>query len=319
MFGALLSRIDARPSGKGWDARCPMASRHKHGDKNPSVRLWIGERGELVARCLGCGATWGDLVRAYGTSAREWWPATAGLTARRWIVGKITGKYDYFDENGVFLAQKIRREPGPNGEQKHFSWRRPLPPAVCEGKGIPANASAWGLEDGWYEPKEGSNRTDWRHTRNPTGQAIQLQKVVPGLYRLPQLLAADFGKPIFYVEGERKADLLCSLRFLAVSGPGGAGKWDAAWAEHFRDRRVVIFPDNNAPGLTHAAAVAGSLILHGAAGVKVITPGEAWPVLPGEDVGDWLLKKSRLDQRSAVLGLLKKHASYIAAPVAECA
>lgn len=314
IYAALLSRIDAKASGKGWDARCPLANRHKNGDRNPSVRLWMGGRGELVARCMGCGATWEELVRGYGTSSRDWWPNANPMGTRRFIVGKVTGRYDYFDEDGHYLAQKVRREPGPNNEPKHFSWRRPVPEATRKARNIPATASVWGLEAGWYEPKD-ARLIDWRPVKGtPTGQAINLPKVSPGLYRLPQMLATDFEKPIFYVEGERKADLLCSLKFMCVSGPGGAGKWQPDWAEHFRDRRVVIFPDNNVAGLQHASAVAGSLVLHGAAAVKVILPGEGWPVPDGEDIGDWLLKRSVLDRRDEVVNLLKNFAAYMAVP-----
>lgn len=312
-YGALLAQIAAKPVGRGWDAPCPMVARHRRGDRSPSCRLWVGDRGELVARCLGCQATWPELMKAWRTDARDWWPANGKLPARKWTVGQVTGRYDYFDENGVYLAQKVRREPGPYGEPKHFSWRRPLPLDKREALGIKPGSNAWvyGLDEGWYEP-HGNELRDWRQTKQPTGRAIQMPKTAIGLYRLPQMLGTAFDRPIFYVEGERKADLLCSLKFMAVSGPGGAGKWNAAWAEYFRDRKVIIFPDNNAPGLQHAAIVCGTLLLHGVAGVKVIVPGEQWPVAVNDDVGDWLLKLSALSRRQAVCDLLGKHASYMA-------
>jgi hypothetical protein len=291
-YGDILEQLAARPSGRGWDACCPLASRHNNQDRNPSLRLWVGERGELVARCLGCGATWGDIVRAIGTTPREWWPGPIDPERkRRWTMSKVTAVYDYRDASGNLYAQKIRKEPGPNGEGKTFSWRRPLPPWAREQVGLKEGDPAWvwGLEEGHYAPHEG-NRLDWRLVRvaELPGVAVAIERLSPGLYRLPDLLAAPSDDPVAVVEGEGKADLLASIGVCAVSTPSGAKCWNYVWAEYLAGRKVLVIPDNNPAGLAHAAVVAGSALLYGAAAVKVIVPGPLWAVAHDQDIGDWL-------------------------------
>jgi hypothetical protein len=55
-------------------------------------------------------------------------------------------------------------------------------------------------------------------------------------YRLPDLLA-DVRKPVYLVEGEKDADRLASLGFLATTTSGGSnGRWTPELIEHFRGR-----------------------------------------------------------------------------------
>jgi putative DNA primase/helicase len=104
------------------------------------------------------------------------------------------------------------------------------------------------------------------------------------LYRLPELLAADTFEPVFIVKGEKDADNLARLGFVATTNPGGAGKWRGEYAEVLRGRHVVILPDNDEVGRQHGADVARSLA-GVAASVRVVG-------LPGlaehGDVSDWL-------------------------------
>jgi hypothetical protein len=319
-YGAILDTLGARTSGKGWDGHCPLAHRHRDLDRNPSLRLWVGERGELVARCLGCGATWGEIVAATGTAPREWWPQPLDLAptagSRRRAVGKVVAVYDYRDAGGGLYAQKLRREPGPAGAAKSFSWRRPLPPDLREKHGVPPGAAAWawGMEEGPYAPHEGDVR-DWRPWRGggPRPPAAEPLPACPaGLYRLPELLAEPFEHPVCVVEGEKKADLLAALGLCAASGPNGARCWNCDWAEFFADRRVVVIPDNNAAGLGHAAFAAGSLVLAGAAAVKVIRPGDRWPVAEGKDVGDWLAAVPPKERRRELARLFSLFPAFVA-------
>jgi putative DNA primase/helicase len=111
-----------------------------------------------------------------------------------------------------------------------------------------------------------------------------LEGVERVLYRLPELLAADPDTPVFVVEGEKDVDRLTHDGLVATTNPGGACKWKKEYGHELADRRVVIIPDNDSPGLRHAEIVASNL--HGiAASVKVVN-------LPGigakDDVSDWL-------------------------------
>lgn len=315
-YADILEQLVATPVGRGWDGYCPIGYRHRNLDRNPSLRLWVGERGELVCRCMGCGASWGEIVRATGTAPRDWWPQESNTyQPRRRPMGKIVATYDYRDASGRLYAQKLRREPGTNGEGKSFSWRRPLPQEFRaeNGVGPEEDAWVWGLEEGIYAPHEGNVR-DWRFCRlmasQPPAKALQLPLQPAGLYRLSNLIAEPVGNPCVIVEGEKKANALFALGLCAMSGPNGARAWNADWAAHFRGRKVIVIPDNNAIGLHHASVVAGSLLLHGAAALKLIEPGELWAIGEGEDIGDWLLRCHAKEQRKELSSLFARFPAY---------
>ena len=123
--------------------------------------------------------------------------------------------------------------------------------------------------------------------RQPDGAAgwtWNLDGVQRVLYRLPELLAAKKGQPVFICEGEKDVETLRDLGLLATCNPGGAGKWRPEYADYFRDRHAVLVPDHDDAGLGHMVQVARSLITT-APGVKIVT-------LPGlkdkGDASDWV-------------------------------
>jgi hypothetical protein len=131
-----------------------------------------------------------------------------------------------------------------------------------------------------YDPKGFSQRRPngaggWVHKLNGTRRV---------LYRLPELLAADPAQTVFVVEGEKDADRLASLGFLATTNAGGAGKWRDEYAEALRGRPVVVISDNDGPGREHAAKVARS-VQGVAASVRIL---ELPNLPPKGDVCDWL-------------------------------
>jgi hypothetical protein len=163
--------------------------------------------------------------------------------------GRMIATYDYVDETGGLLFQVCRFDP------KTFRQRRP------DGRG------------GWDWSVEGIRR-------------------VP--YRLPELVAAA-DLTVHIVEGEKDADALAALGLIATCNPGGAAKrrengrpgkpkWRPEFAQYFRDRDVVILPDNDDAGRDHAHAVAGNLAPV-ARSVRIVElPG----LEPKGDVSDWL-------------------------------
>ena len=78
-------------------------------------------------------------------------------------------------------------------------------------------------------------------------------------YHLPDLIAAVGRKVILIPEGEKDVDALRRLGFAATCNPGGAGKWPAGFAKHFRGADVVVLADNDETGRKHAAEVAANL------------------------------------------------------------
>lgn len=113
-------------------------------------------------------------------------------------------------------------------------------------------------------------------------------------YRLPELLAGvAAGRHVLIVEGERDADNLRVLGFVATTNAQGAKwKWPASWAAYFKGAKVTILPDNDEPGREHAEQVAKTL--SGAvAELKVLA-------LPGlaehGDVSDWIAADGTADE-----------------------
>ena len=110
-------------------------------------------------------------------------------------------------------------------------------------------------------------------------QGMKGAKPVP--YNLPGVLKSSF---VVIVEGENKAEALQQLGICGTCNQGGAGKWKAEYGEHFKDKGVVILPDNDDPGREHAEKVATALF-GVAAYVKVVD----LPGLPlAGDIVDWL-------------------------------
>src|SRR5215831_4891095 len=103
-------------------------------------------------------------------------------------------------------------------------------------------------------------------------------------YRLPELLAAPLTAKAHIAEGEKDAEALAKLGFVATTNSEGAGNWTDDLNEYFRDRHVCIHEDNDDQGRKRVQRIAGAL--HPiAASVRVIR-------LPGlkehGDISDWL-------------------------------
>lgn len=72
---------------------------------------------------------------------------------------------------------------------------------------------------------------------------------VYSLYNLPAAIKAiKKGYPVYITEGEKDVDTLKNLGFTAVTA-GSVSDWRSEFAHYFTGARVVILPDNDAPGL----------------------------------------------------------------------
>ncbi len=137
--------------------------------------------------------------------------------------------------------------------------------------------------------------------RRPDGNGDWIWKdvfkdIIPVLYNLPEILAADPGQPVYVVEGEKDVDNLTSKCRLATCNPMGAGKWRDHYASDLAGRHCRIIPDNDQPGREHARQVAGSL-QDKAASVKIVDLLQIMPGLPRKgDVSDFLDRGGTVDQ-----------------------
>jgi 5S rRNA maturation endonuclease (ribonuclease M5) len=78
-------------------------------------------------------------------------------------------------------------------------------------------------------------------------------------YRLPELLKAPDTSIVYVTEGERDADTLAGMGFVATTAGGVSSAWTPEMVAHFKDRRVVIFVDADQQGREYGNKVAHAL------------------------------------------------------------
>lgn len=128
-----------------------------------------------------------------------------------------------------------------------------------------------------YEPKSFAQR----RPDGAGGWAWNLTGVTRVLYNWPAVEAAiTVGRKVFLVEGEKDAETLRDLGLTATTNAGGAAKWDTRYSEILNRGTVIILPDNDGPGRTHARIVADQL----ADCIVIELPG----LPPKGDVTDWV-------------------------------
>jgi putative DNA primase/helicase len=260
--GRVLEKLSSvRANGaRQWMARCPA-----HDDRTASLSVKDGRDGRVLLYCHARCAT-AAIVAAIGLEMTDLFPAgqasaqpASSASAPTQRTKAMVKSYDYTDESGALLFQVCRFHDAATGA-KDFRQRRP------DGRG------------GWI----------W-----------SLGDVEPVLYRLSDVMSAvESGRPVYIVEGEKDADALAGLGYAATTCPMGAGKWREAFSATFKGAEVVILPDNDDPGRSHAEQVAASLVAAGA-GVRVVP----LPDLPPKgDVSDWLDAGGSLETLEGLIG-----------------
>lgn len=244
-----LTRCPSRPN--TWKARCPA-----HDDRTPSLSLWLGRNGALLVRCWACrGCTVEDITRRAGLTMTDLFPPDS----------RADGPY-------------AREGAGPRSRPA-----APKPKIVAT-YDYTDEAGKLLYQSVRYEPKEFRQRRPCPEM--PTGWVWSLGDVRRVLYRLPRIVqSAGTNHPVVVVEGEKDVHTLEELGLIATTCPMGAGKWLGDYSLSLVGRRVVILPDADQPGQEHAVHVAGSLMMAGAASIRVVE----LPDLPAHgDVSDWV-------------------------------
>lgn len=138
-----------------------------------------------------------------------------------------TKEYIYTDEDGAFVAKKIKRY-NDDGD-KEFSWTH-------------------------FD----SNRQEV--SGNGMNGAVMYLYNIAELCAIRDTLAAS-DKPVYIVEGEKDADTLKEMGLVAVSMPNGASsKWDSnAYNKYFSLLHVVILADNDDAGKASGNKIAAAL------------------------------------------------------------
>jgi putative DNA primase/helicase len=127
------------------------------------------------------------------------------------------------------------------------------------------------------------------------GWGWNLTGIIPLPYRLPEMRAVPLNWPIYIVEGEKDANNLAALGFHTSTSHGGCGQAGTIWpqiAHWFKNRHVVILPDNDTAGDKYASVVHAALY-----GVAKDIKRIDLPGLPDKgDVSDWIAAGGTADQ-----------------------
>jgi hypothetical protein len=319
---------DVRIRGNGLTFRCLFAERHAHGDRTPSGRLWIGERGELTAYCMGCHARWKEFVSAVGVPSREWFPDRkehwrAKMACEDMKTTEVA-RYAYHDVMGNVVAWKVKTANSKGG-LKSFHWMRPFPDSLRGVAGVPDGVAAFvcgigNMDKGAFAPKVQPKSGEWwyynvDHLKEKPSTAIEVPKSEIFLYDVHAVANADPKLTVIVVEGEKDVETLKSIGFVATCAPHGSNTWDECDSQILIGRRVLVIPDNDGPGRKHAERVVGSLVIHGVKELRVLWPGECGyhPPANGGDITDWLSvnhAKSAKEQKLAFIELCKSLTTF---------
>ena len=109
-YETIIKKLEGtRPYKGGWVAKCPA-----HDDGRPSLIVQISTEGNLLLHCY-AGCSFAEIVEALGVRQQDCFSELfMPIPPER----KIVATYNYTDENGGLLFQKLRYEP------KEFSQRR---------------------------------------------------------------------------------------------------------------------------------------------------------------------------------------------------
>ena len=225
--------------------RCPGTG-HENGDRNPSLSISRKE-GRTVACCHACGLS-GSPVQV----AALLWSLPNNEAAER--LAQLVGISTADTSSGLGEIVDTYEYVDEQGDHLFEVVR--------------------------FEPKNFRQRV-----RQGPGWSWKLDGVRRVLYNLPAVVGAvEAGCVVMLCEGEKDADNVSALGFVATTNAGGSGKWRDTYSEILRNARTCILPDNDEPGREHGRTVAQKL--HGiAAEVRVLE----LPGLPNKgDVSDWI-------------------------------
>ncbi len=223
----VLSRVQAKPNGRGWMARCPA-----HNDRKPSLSIAQGDDGRALLHCH-AGCTHDAIAAALGIEKRELF-ADAGESAAppprapRLFPTAKEAVEGYRATLGQEAARWIYRDAA--GQPVGMVMR-------------------WNLEDG-----SKTIRPLWRIGEN-WQQTYPPQR---SIYALDRLEADRTGR-VFVTEGEKCAEMIATLGMLATTSPGGANGAERANWEPLAGREVVILPDADEAGRKYAETVRARL------------------------------------------------------------
>jgi hypothetical protein len=213
----LLDRlVSVRPTSTGWEASCPC----RDDDRNPSLSVAEGDDGKVLLHChRGNGCDVDKICSSVGLTTSDLWPPKEPEPAKEKDKLTFVKAYDYVDENGELLFQKVRY------------------------------VNQYGVKT--FRQRKPTGRGEWTYSLGDTPKVLYNLPAV--------LKAVKDGVPIWVVEGEKDADTLTEMGAIATTAPGGAGKWLEIHTASLSGATIDIIADNDTPGKEHAALVFSEL------------------------------------------------------------
>lgn len=250
---ALADRVE-KDSGTKLIARCPA-----HDDETPSLTVEVGRKG-VVAKCH-AGCSFEEIRAALGLKK----------PAKRSGLGRIVATYDYPDERGALLFQKVRYEP------KDFRARVP-------------NGSGWSYKLG--DVPRVLYRTPQLKAAIASGEVVY---IVEGEKDADALAAQG---------------LCATTNFDGAAKDGQQPKWRRREAEQLAGaREVVVIPDNDDAGRAHARAIITTLAaLSPAPRVRVLEPPN---LEPKGDISDWFGEGHTVEELKALAAEAPEGAEWL--------
>ena len=217
-----LSLLDGvKKTAAGWDARCPC----RQDDNNPSMSVAESADGKILVHCHRGGGCDSDAIcSAVGLTQSDLYPPKDKSSLEQFVNSpqkysseklKFVKAYDYLDEDGNFLFQKVRFLD-ENGKKT-------------------------------FRQRKKNSKGEWEYSLG------NLPKVLYNLPLIKK--ARENNHPVWLVEGEKDADTLTDMGIIATTMPGGAGKWLDINTESLAGLQVEIIADNDDPGKKHALKV----------------------------------------------------------------
>ncbi|NQY11907.1 MAG: AAA family ATPase [Flavobacteriales bacterium] len=113
-------------------------------------------------------------------------------------------------------------------------------------------------------------------------------------YNLPKInKAIKNNEAIYIVEGEKDVNTLAEkFNLTGTCNPFGAGKWKDTYSNHFKSANIVIIPDNDKSGVSHAKEIikkCDGIV----SSIKLL---ELPDLDDKEDISDWINKGGTKDQ-----------------------
>lgn len=231
-FSDFIARFEKqRKTGKGWSVRCPS-----HEDKTASLSVSEGREGAILLKCF-AGCTTEQIVGSLGLTIKDLFP----------------------ERNGSNQQWRPAPRSNPATVQPRVASNKPKPPPQPE---VRAEIECYySYRDAFSVERYQAVRMrpkSFRQRHLLDGKWVwNMDGVERVLYNLPRVLTAT--TPVWIVEGEKDADNLGELGYVATCNVGGAGKWLDGYTESLAGKDVIICGDNDKPGQEHVTKIFESI------------------------------------------------------------